>query len=773
MALATVALVLASGERTFQGMRNFTGAAGDDQQFGTAVSLLITFGLQVLMVILSWRIGDAYASSSRVDYAVAVPPQRTTLLYSFARVFADNFFVRHFLLVVSFAICAIVCLFFSFDAFYQGISTSKQRDIVSRNEAFRVLREIDARLTPILAEQQEQAASKLSSGPAWEAYQRRINDVVMAATDPGLIRVQESRAKQQREDEQKRAQEASKAVEAAQLSQNEAKAAASQLTTEKLRLESTAKEQAATLARLKQDRQDRLKLIGDKETEVDQARARMDEEEKIGAGRRNANGDLEIGRGPRWKELKAVYELRMKEKANLEDASKKLDQEIAAAEQRSGDLANDIERKILALSNAEAKLNTITTQNKSVVSIRRNEMDNTANVARAAEEARLLDALPAKFFGERTSANWADIEKQCIRVLNLLREIPESRAKANGLLCEPSVDTRALAASFFELEQGRENFRQRCTTSDTSALSFLELIDRGKQCLHTAQLQDKVATQLEDRLDRVAEEQDEKAHTFVRTISAFDRGDKLAYIAAIIAFSLDGLIVLSGIWGARTNTSQLTGGGEITASEMDEHARMVMALEIRPEKLRPSIGWAEPPEVYKARLFLSNVKPYHDSRRPEFTGAIFCAGLDGQERDAVNSVLAIGTFAEPVDSRLQAETWLVSRRLIHYVTAIAANYDRLQRIHQAAEAALPEPVEVTPKVEFESDQSYWARAAAAAKGGRPAVSEAELAARGFVERAHEAFRADDVLSRDENDNSVVRPSWGAARKTKMPDSAAG
>jgi hypothetical protein len=45
MGFAAIALVLASGERTFQGMRNFTGASGEDQQFGAAVSFLITFGV--------------------------------------------------------------------------------------------------------------------------------------------------------------------------------------------------------------------------------------------------------------------------------------------------------------------------------------------------------------------------------------------------------------------------------------------------------------------------------------------------------------------------------------------------------------------------------------------------------------------------------------------------------------------------------------------------------------------------------------------------------
>jgi hypothetical protein len=342
------------------------------------------------------------------------------------------------------------------------------------------------------------------------------------------------------------------------------------------------------------------------------------------------------------------------------------------------------------------------------------------------------------------------------------------------------VDIRGLATTFFAIAQRQQDFKDSCTNQDTSAFSFLKLVDLGRKCLQIAQAQDKVAGRLASDLDRVAEEQDEKAHTFVRTISAFERGDKLAYIAALIAASLDGLIVLSGIWGARANASELTRGKEITVSEIDDHARMVMGVEIRPEKLRPPTGWPEPPEVYKARLFHRHIRRYHDPAQPQFGGIISCAGLGEQERAAIGSVLAIGAFARPVEDRSRPDTWLVTWRLIHYVTAIAGSFDRVERIRQstaeapASMARAPDlaPIDVPSPDAAEKGEAYWVRAAAAAKSGQPAESEAELTVRGYVDRAAEAFRKDVVpVETEENDNSVVRPSWADSRKGR--EAAAG
>jgi chromate transport protein ChrA len=65
IAAAIVALSVASGERTFEGMKNFFEGM---QNVAAAVilSALITFGVQILMVVLAWRIGEVLSTSSQV-----------------------------------------------------------------------------------------------------------------------------------------------------------------------------------------------------------------------------------------------------------------------------------------------------------------------------------------------------------------------------------------------------------------------------------------------------------------------------------------------------------------------------------------------------------------------------------------------------------------------------------------------------------------------------------------------------------------------------------
>src|SRR5690606_38124710 len=60
---AAIVLSLASGWRTWDGMRNFTGES--------ALSLMITFGIQAVMLIVAWLIGESFATgmSQQVDGA--------------------------------------------------------------------------------------------------------------------------------------------------------------------------------------------------------------------------------------------------------------------------------------------------------------------------------------------------------------------------------------------------------------------------------------------------------------------------------------------------------------------------------------------------------------------------------------------------------------------------------------------------------------------------------------------------------------------------------
>src|SRR5262249_16501228 len=132
-----------------------------------------------------------------------------------------------------------------------------------------------------------------------------------------------------------------------------ADAEVSRLRNEKLRLEAAAKEAAATLAALKEEGANTRKRLKEKDAEVAQARKEMDEEDKIGKGRVNSKGNLETGQGPRWKALKAIYDLRVTEQTNLKAAVKTLEANIAVAYQKSQDADTELQKVALGFSNAE------------------------------------------------------------------------------------------------------------------------------------------------------------------------------------------------------------------------------------------------------------------------------------------------------------------------------------------------------------------------------------------------------------------------------------
>jgi hypothetical protein len=169
----------------------------------------------------------------------------------------------------------------------------------------------------------------------------------------------------------------------------------------------------------------------------------------------------------------------------------------------------------------------------------------------------------------------------------------------------------------------------------------------------------------------------------------------------------------------------LTRSGAATAAEIDDDAEMTMATEIRPEGSRPKGGWPEPAEVYKARIFMRHLHPYSNREMPEMSGIISTRTTAGIERDAIKSVLSISPFAAPLPGGApESETWLVTDRLVRYVTRVAASYDRLQR-HTAA-TRRPHAPTYRPEVSAGSDSdSYRAIAALAANRGMVGEEKSE------------------------------------------------
>ena len=63
---------------------------------------------------------------------------------------------------------------------------------------------------------------------------------------------------------------------------------------------------------------------------------------------------------------------------------------------------------------------------------------------------------------------------------------------------------------------------------------------------------------LRSKINRIELSRDDKAHRFIVTLNAFQDGNRLAYLALAIAIGLDGLIFMSGLFGANAVRSPLS-----------------------------------------------------------------------------------------------------------------------------------------------------------------------------------------------------------------------
>jgi hypothetical protein len=703
---AILALVFASAERTFTGMRNFTG--NENTINAIAVSILITFGVQMLLLVLAWRIGDAYATSGYRSFVNTAQLEQKPLRRRLSHLATRNFFVQNFLLILSFFICAAICVFFSFDAFYQVINKTTQRQIVAKNEALAVIQAIDTNLTKALKNEQDGTAAKLVSGPFWEQYKTRIGEVVSVATDPSIAESQKTR------DDKRKAEENDR-DKSLQLKLNEATSARDRLAASTAQLERDLAKATAQQTQLEDDQQKLAAEIAEKNQKTDETRTLLNREERIGNGQRTP------GRGPVWRDYNRTLGVLQQELVLLQPRKTSLDQQVSTAKDSLSNLETGLQKAKLDLANAVSAVTALQKERSSQGSRGTDSADTTT-----ADKAKNLNSFLITFQGTPTSAGWKTLTTDCAEVLNLLRASSDSRASASTLDCSPPSATLALADALSELETRRSTFKEKCS-ANSGDVTFEQRIRRGEQCLQVAQLQNEEVAALRRRLDRVSEEQDESAHTFTRTLFAFGRGDNLAYLSLLIALGLDGLILLCGLWGARARVSHLTRRDDETASEIDDHARMAMMVEVRPEALRPAGGWADPADVYKARVFLRHLEPY--AGQSEFTGTVSTANMNEIEREVMKYILALGPYAQQAGSPSRAGLWLISNRLIRYLTRIVASHDSLRHLYDSPEAstAAYEPVQTAPRAQpgF-SPTSHWANAAAATNRSaryRPSTEE--------------------------------------------------
>jgi hypothetical protein len=598
LASTGIVLSLASGYTTFDGLRNFTQAP--------LLSVMISFGIQGVMLIVAWLIGESFATQMNHRPAggrVAGPRDATIgmllaltlvgitfywtleqfdavsiagiggivadwgrfadvslyyalalvvvamIAFSFSRgsdlsqpyVQSVRVIAKNLVLWVMFIATMGASVFFSFDSHFNAIFPQEQRKRAAEIRTTSQIGGVVADVGALTQKRQIEEAEALFSSDGWRAYDAQLTALAHAAQNAqGEI---ERYFVQQMEERRKAINQQQERIATAQSGQAGLVTRKVSLTEELSRLKGERPALAAEYAEHKGELSAKAKEIDAKKVEA------LAED-------RGVEGTLKQGKGPE-------YRARMAELATLQDQLKIRDERsnyaqkrLIAAETRIAQL----ERELSTLDGDLAKLKgeAETAQAR----IRTTETATADEAGSRLDPARVLPAFErarAAFRQQPDTEHLAALQQQCTHLINAMSSAEATKDRVRSIDCDPKQAAEA-AARVFALNAGLVAFQTRCAGGDKLAQHKTTdgLLGFGRQCLQDSGLISADSTSIGARLAAIDMNRDDKAHRFVVTWNAMLDGNRLAYLALILAIGVDALVFMSGLFGAQALRSPLS-----------------------------------------------------------------------------------------------------------------------------------------------------------------------------------------------------------------------
>ncbi len=580
-----IALSLASGYTTWDGMRNFTGEA--------TLSLLITFGIQGVMLIIAWLIGESFATGmsqtvsgqsglSRKSQAIAgmlgglvLTAALITLAFASPAVLAANsdtllyvaigiglFFLimafqwdllqpylqssrvimKNSVLWVMFLACMATSVFFSFDSLFSAIFPQKERVRAAELRAQNQVAGIIADIGGTIGARQLTAAEELFVTEGWTAYDTQLATLAKVA-------------KESEGDVERYLHAQAEARNSAIASQQErivsAQSGQAGLATKKVTL-------TDELSRLKAERPSLATEYGEKKAELD-ARAKEIDTKRVEAMAedKGVEGTLKEGKGPIWRQ-------RMAEMNKLQDYYKIGEERVKDAKKRLDGVETrlaQIERELAAVDGDLSKLKG--EEETASQRIKMTAAASTAGSGAPLDPSRMLpqfEQARVDFRQQPTFERLNDVQKVCSQILGaMITATDNTKKKVQGLDCDPKKATEA-ANVLFALNTGAVAFQGGCAGGDklSQNTSTDQLFGFARKCLADSGLPSEETNGLRSKINLMELNRDDKAHRFVVTVNAFQDGNRLAYLALAIAIAIDMLVFMSGLFGANAVRSPLS-----------------------------------------------------------------------------------------------------------------------------------------------------------------------------------------------------------------------
>ena len=692
-----IVLSLAAGWRTWEGMYNFTGEP--------LLSGMVTFGIQGIMLIVAWLIGESFATGmnaqkrsgrsgfvsaaaqpwlgsviglllfiagfvmflqwtgqadvnhasvedlnwSRAGNKYVMFGAGVLLVALFALYAASDLvqpyvqvvrvIIRNSMLWVMFLACMATSVFFSFDSFFTAIFPQSERVRASELRAQNQVSGIISDIEHSIESRRANLAEDLFATQAWKDYEQQLNNISkVSAQSEGAI---ERYVNELLENRRRAVKEQQERMSSAQAGQAGLAGRKTSLTDEKSRLAGQRPELAAEFATKKSDYDAKLR-------EVDAKRVEALAEDK------GVEGSGKVGRGP-------MYRQRMSELALLQSAAQIAQERMKDAQKRLG----AVESRLTAIDTELANVDGDLARYKGEADTAQQRIKLTEDTAKdgagpAIDPSRILpmfERLKAEFRTEPTAEHLASVHQTCNDIYGALAATPETKPLLSGIDCDPKTTADA-ASGLFALQAGTKVFNETCTGGDklNANKSTDALFGFARKCLSDSALPSNDTDALRTKINRIELSRDDKAHRFVVTLNAFQDGNRLAYLALAIAIGLDGLIFMSGLFGANAVRSPLS---DIPSFKSRSGAQLEATI-------NAALG-AHPYE--NAWLTLTSLRPI--TNQDGFSALANLSGMERSQADRVRMVLTAGADIGAVENvSHEPECYKVRSELREYLSSV-------------------------------------------------------------------------------------------------------
>lgn len=692
LAATGLVLSLASGWRTWDGMQNFTGEP--------VVSAMVTFGIQGVMLIVAWLIGESFATGMNqrttsavggsfdggVKFSIALMliaillgGVALTMLYlSNAPTIADaprylgwaagglgvvalfivaskmstlrgyfdamRVMVRSAVLWVMFLACAGTAVFFSFDSFFSSIFPQEERkraaELRAQNQVAGIVADIGGMISKRQIDEAEALFSQGNKG--WVEYDRQMQALARVANDSrGEI---ESYFNAQMEARRQAIAQQQERIATSQSSQAGLSNKKGSLTDE--------------LARLKAERPGLVEEVRQKREVVDAATKEVDAKRvEVLAEEKGVEGTGKIGRGQMYRQRK-TEEDSLREKLKIaEERLREPQKKLQTAETR----IVQIERELSALDGDLAKLKgeAQTAESRIKLAEDAKSADESAAKVDPSRMVPVFEKARQEFRQQPRSESLMEIQRQCVQLVTAIGNNPATKERVRNIDCDPKSAAES-AARVFALNDGVKSFGASCAGGDKliQYKTADALFDFARKCVQESGLGSKDTDELRQKINFIELNRDDKANRFVVTWNAFQDGNRLAYLSLAIAIAVESLVFMSGLFAANAVRSPLS-------DVPTDKARSA-------EQLESIIDNALVPAKFdNARIAIEAMQA--DTSRPGYSAVVDLRDLDPERQVIVSRVLNAGATINAVhrDER-ERDRYFVRPELFEYLS-IAGN----------------------------------------------------------------------------------------------------